>query len=52
MTKFDNCWGIHMGEVWLENSLSQTFSHMDTPTVLKLVILHLPAYEDGTDSVP
>jgi hypothetical protein len=25
---------------------------MDTPTFSNVVILHLPAYEDGTDSVP
>jgi hypothetical protein len=32
--------------------LSQTLSHMDTPTILKLIIIYLLAYEDGTDSVP
>ena len=48
MTKFENCWGIHMGEglarakpspIWIP----QQFSN--------LVILHLPPYEDVTDSV-
>ena len=48
MTKFENGWGIHKGEglarakpspVWIP----QQFSN--------LVILHLPAYEDGRDRV-
>jgi len=29
----------------------QIFSRINTPSFLKLVILHLPAYEDGTDRV-
>jgi hypothetical protein len=28
---------------------SQTFARINTPTFLSLVILHLPAYEDGTE---
>ena len=53
--------GVFVREkVWFENSLSQwlglfssqTFSRLNAPTFLKLVILHLSAYEDGTDSVP
>jgi len=27
---------------------SRTLSHMDTPTILNLVIIYLLAYEDGT----
>jgi len=30
---------------------SQTLSRMDTPTILKLVIIYLLAYKDGTDRV-
>jgi hypothetical protein len=40
MTTFKRCWVIHKEKVWLENTLSQHF--------LNIVILHLPAYEDGT----
>jgi hypothetical protein len=40
MTGFENV-GIFIREkVWLENSLSQTFSRINTPTFSNLVILH------------
>jgi len=38
-------------KVWLENSLSQTFSHINTPTFLEPSSFFTPAYEDGTDGV-
>jgi hypothetical protein len=37
---------------WLRLFSSQTFSRMDTPTFLEFSHSTLPAYEDGTDSVP
>jgi hypothetical protein len=37
-------------KVWLENSLSQTFSRINTLTFLKPShSSHQPAYEDGTE---
>jgi hypothetical protein len=40
-------------KIWLENSLSQTFSRINIPTFLKPShSSHLPAYENGTDSFP
>ena len=55
--------GVFIREkIWLEPKLgylygkrfgsSQNFSRINNPTFLKPVILHLPAYEDGTGSVP
>ena len=43
--------GVFIWEkVWLENSLSQTFSCINTTTLLKPShSSHLPAYEDGTE---
>jgi hypothetical protein len=38
--------------IGLKLYLSQSFSQMVTPTILKLFIIYLLAYEDGTDSVP
>jgi len=35
MTRFEKCWGIHRGKGVGRNSLSQTFSRVDTPTFLK-----------------
>ena len=50
MNRFEKCWGIIGEKVWLENSLSQTFSRINTPTFLKCShSSHLPAYEDGTE---
>jgi hypothetical protein len=37
---------------WFGLFSSQTFPCTDIPQLSDLVILHLPAYEDGTDSVP
>ena len=41
---------VHPPSYWLRLFLSQTFSLINTPTFLKPIILHLPAYEDGTES--
>jgi hypothetical protein len=52
-TRFEKCWGIIRERVWLENSLSQTFSRIIPQHFSNLVhSSHLPAYDDGTDSVP
>jgi hypothetical protein len=50
MTRFENV-GIFIWEkVWLENSLSQTFSLINNPTFLKPNhSSYLPAYEDETE---
>jgi len=40
MTRFENVGVFTREEVWLENSPSQTFSHVNTPTFSNLVILH------------
>ena len=43
----------HPPSYWLRLFLSQTFSRINTPTFLKPShTFYLPAYEDGTDSVP
>ena len=39
----------HRPYYWPRLFSSQTFSCMDNPTLSTLVILHLPAYEDGTE---
>jgi len=43
--------GIFIREkVWFENSLSQTFSHINNPSFLKSShTSYLPAYEDGKE---
>ena len=88
MTKFENSWGIHMGEGWLETTHMEAagrslhvgcypfhyllcnrthpypiafnrlrlFSSQPSPMWIpqlfsNLVIIHLLAYEDGTDRV-
>jgi hypothetical protein len=40
MTRFENVGVLIWEKVWLENSLSQTLSHINTPTFSNLVILH------------
>jgi len=55
MTKFENCWGIHTGE-GLAHIASGYFRAKLSPVWISqqfsnLVILHLPAYEDGKDRV-
>jgi hypothetical protein len=50
MTRFEKCWGIYTGKVWLENSLSRNFYRKNTPTFLKPShSSHLPAHEDGIE---
>jgi hypothetical protein len=46
--------GGYVKQMWpvLEWARSQTLSHIDTSTILKLFTFHLLAYEDGRDSVP
>jgi hypothetical protein len=41
MTRFQNVGVFIREKVWLETSLSQTFSHINTPTFWNLVILHI-----------
>jgi hypothetical protein len=54
MTGFEKCWGIYTGKsLWLRLTTSQNFTRKNTPTFLKPNHnSHLPAYEDGTESVP
>jgi hypothetical protein len=40
MTRFENVGVFIREKVWLENSLSQTFSRLNTPTFSNPVILH------------
>jgi hypothetical protein len=40
MTRFENVGVFIREKVWLENSLTQTFSRITTPTFSNLVILH------------
>jgi hypothetical protein len=40
MTRFENIGVFIREKVWLENSLSQPFSRINTPTFSTLVILH------------
>jgi hypothetical protein len=40
MTRLENVGVFIREEVWLENSLSQIFSRINTPTFSNLVILH------------
>jgi hypothetical protein len=40
MTRFENVAVFILEKVWLENSPSQTFSRINTPTFSNLVILH------------
>jgi hypothetical protein len=40
MTRFDNIGVFIREKVWLENSLSQTFSRINTPTFSNLVIFY------------
>ena len=51
MTKFQNSWGIHTGQ-----GLARKFRAKPPPVWIpqlfsNLVIIHLLAYEDGTDRV-
>jgi hypothetical protein len=49
MTMFKKCWGIHTGKGLARTFSSQTFSRMAIQLFSNLVIIHLLAYEDGTD---
>ena len=52
MTRFENV-GVFIRETfWLENSLSQNFSHINTPTFSNLVILHAYPPMKMEQSVP
>jgi len=52
MARFENVGVFIWEKVWLENSLSQTFSHIYTPTFPNLVILHTYPLMKMEHSVP
>jgi hypothetical protein len=46
---FEKSSGIYKEKASAQKFSSQTFTRINTPTFLKRIILHLPAYEDGTE---
>jgi len=52
MTRFENVGVFIREKVWLENSLSQTFSRTNTPTFSNLVILYTYPPMKMEQSVP